>query len=289
MLRVHFLLSLVGLVLVGGTVGGCAEVDANDPGSEREDSVAEASVLWPQGDIYIVLADDIRPALRIEVENTAADLAEMTPIRVHFISDGAESPSGYWLHFDDTPGFGSGGFAPVGVTEGGEANSDLINVRHEFGHIAGLGHTQGRADRDENITVHTDFIAAGRVQEFRVLSDYRLIGPYDSDSIMHYTSWAFAEGPCASMSMGVNEVDECVEVGDARYKLDYSKRYTDWNLSSIAALYCQPRYCGDQCADEARCDAPIVRDALDRLYLWESSEEGLAHAERWPQHRPIGE
>lgn len=71
-------------------------------------------------------------------------------------------------------------------------------IIHEIGHVVGLYHEQSRTDRDDHIVINWDAIASGKESNFWTYGvngaeglDY---GPYDTGSIMHYGSWAFAKG-----------------------------------------------------------------------------------------------
>lgn len=65
---------------------------------------------------------------------------------------------------------------------------------HEIGHAVGLWHEQSREDRDQFIRIHWENIQAGMEHNFNQhITDGDDIGPYDFDSIMHYSATAFSK------------------------------------------------------------------------------------------------
>jgi hypothetical protein len=69
-------------------------------------------------------------------------------------------------------------------------------IVHEIGHVIGLFHEQSRADRDQFITINTSNIQPGKERQFlqsgSVAQD---LWPFDFDSIMLYSPYAFAADP----------------------------------------------------------------------------------------------
>ena len=255
-------------------------------GGDKSDGLIPTRQVWPHGDVYLIVeASEEQEAVVTELHAAAADLELNTGVRVHFIDEPSEAVDGYYVVFNALSGDGTGGVAPVGTRIGGEAHSRARSVRHELGHIIGLAHTQNRVDRDESITIHTQYIREGFEKQFDPLGYLRLVGPYDTNSIMHYTSSAFSTATCAVISIGSSDPEECI-IDGANYIVSAPEAYSDWNYSVIAASYCEPRFCGEFCAEAQRCETQEVQSHIDRLTEWELSSEGLAHAGRWPQHLP---
>lgn len=78
---------------------------------------------------------------------------------------------------------------------------DVGGIVHEILHALGILHEQSRNDRDAFVQINDgtggtpDNILQGRDGNFRKRpSGTRDIGPYDYDSIMHYSAWAFTSG-----------------------------------------------------------------------------------------------
>ena len=64
---------------------------------------------------------------------------------------------------------------------------------HEIGHTVGLWHEQSREDRDAFVVIHWDKIEPGHEHNFNQhIVDGDDVGPYDYDSIMHYSRTAFS-------------------------------------------------------------------------------------------------
>jgi hypothetical protein len=88
----------------------------------------------------------------------------------------------------------SGGMQVINIV-----NWNLRTLRHELGHALGFWHEQSRLDRDAYITVNYANICqdccGGNPCDYNF--DKRPAGggeygPYDFDSIMHYSQWAFS-------------------------------------------------------------------------------------------------
>ncbi len=68
-----------------------------------------------------------------------------------------------------------------------------MNTVHEIGHALGLWHEQSRIDRDRYIQVVWENIHPDHAYNFNQhISDGQDHGPYNYDSIMHYSSKAFS-------------------------------------------------------------------------------------------------
>jgi len=69
-------------------------------------------------------------------------------------------------------------------------------VIHEFMHAIGFFHEQSRTDRDEYVKIVTENILSGREGNFKKYGQDKinhLGAKYDTCSVMHYPSWAFAK------------------------------------------------------------------------------------------------
>ncbi len=71
---------------------------------------------------------------------------------------------------------------------------DKMSIVHELGHVLGLWHEQSRIDRDTYLDVCWENIQEEHLYNFdKHWIDGTLLGPYDYESIMHYSSLAFSK------------------------------------------------------------------------------------------------
>lgn len=66
------------------------------------------------------------------------------------------------------------------------------SIAHEIGHIIGLYHEHAREDRDKYVKIVTENIKKENSNNFNILKNSKIHGPYDYDSIMHYGAKAFS-------------------------------------------------------------------------------------------------
>ncbi|XP_077447062.1 high choriolytic enzyme 1-like [Stigmatopora argus] len=66
-------------------------------------------------------------------------------------------------------------------------------VQHEVLHALGFHHEQVRSDRDDHINILFENIIAGVESNFQKVNTNNLNTPYDFDSIMHYSKFAFSK------------------------------------------------------------------------------------------------
>ena len=104
-----------------------------------------------------------------------------------------------FLRFKEDSGISGSGESPVGrVAQGSQtiklkSTAPTSTIIHEMGHAIGLWHEQSRRDRDTNVEVIFDNILDGEEHNFdKHVDDGLDFGPYDTNSVMHYSSSAFA-------------------------------------------------------------------------------------------------
>ncbi|XP_053281656.1 hatching enzyme 1.2 [Pleuronectes platessa] len=101
-----------------------------------------------------------------------------------------------YLHFYS----GSGCWSYVGRQSRGQAISLQRNgclytgtVQHEVLHALGFHHEQVRSDRDRSVQILTENIIPGKEHNFDKEQTNNLGTPYDFNSVMHYSKYAFSK------------------------------------------------------------------------------------------------
>ncbi|KAM9366932.1 hatching enzyme 1.2-like isoform 2-T2 [Symphorus nematophorus] len=102
----------------------------------------------------------------------------------------------HYLHFFS----GSGCWSYLGRQRGKQNVSLKKNgclytgtVQHEVLHALGFHHEHVRSDRDRFVSIHTDNIQTGRESNFVRRPTNNLGTPYDFNSVMHYSNFAFSK------------------------------------------------------------------------------------------------
>ncbi|KAG7242741.1 hypothetical protein INR49_020116 [Caranx melampygus] len=79
---------------------------------------------------------------------------------------------------------------PVDANEEGE---QIGIVQHEVLHALGFHHEQVRSDRDQHVNILFHNIQEGKESNFRKVDTNNLATPYDFQSVMHYSKYAFSK------------------------------------------------------------------------------------------------
>ncbi|KAG7242437.1 hypothetical protein INR49_022826 [Caranx melampygus] len=66
-------------------------------------------------------------------------------------------------------------------------------VQHEVLHALGFHHEQVRSDRDQHVNILFHNIQEGKESNFRKVDTNNLATPYDFESVMHYSKYAFSK------------------------------------------------------------------------------------------------
>lgn len=112
---------------------------------------------------------------------------------VRFVTYTGSEPN--WITVRNSPA-GQGNSASVGQRAGGVVNIRLWEssgmILHELMHTLGFLHEQSRADRDDYLNLFDCAYANGN---YNISPSSPVVGPYDFDSITHYTAgWGCDEG-----------------------------------------------------------------------------------------------
>jgi uncharacterized protein (TIGR03437 family) len=150
---------------------------------------------WPGAVVHYVIDSGMRnpqravDAIRHWEERTPFRFVERTSesayVRIRSVDSGCSSAVGR-----------TGGEQHVNLADG----CSTVTTVHELGHAIGFWHTQARLDRDRHVRVRYENIerAAWGQYDSR-LSDGVDLGPYDYNSVMHYTDRGFASKPGPTM------------------------------------------------------------------------------------------
>lgn len=137
--------------------------------------------LWPGGVIPYLFESDVTPENRDRARSVMDEIESWAD--VSFIPRAGDEPE--WIAIRNSS-VGNG--ATVGRAAGG-----VVNIRnwewrgmilHELMHTLGFLHEQSRADRDQYIDVDPCVYANGN---YNINSTAPQVGPYDFESVTHYT------------------------------------------------------------------------------------------------------
>lgn len=282
---------LTFLLLVSANCAGLdSEGDYDESGEgDRSDVAISPYGFWPGGDVYLLIAPGFEDtAVGRKLVEAQIELAEHSAIRINFIYDAHQAPAGRYTRFT-ARSEGAGGEAPPGTTSTiGEAEASPESAKHELGHILGLLHTQQRPDRDVHITIHRTHIKDDMLWTFTPQPYKVTIGPYDPGSVMQYGSFAGSRNRCATMTVRdhanpsnpANNPDSCFyqNATDPKHQLDPKLRivssadFSAWNLVNFAVMYCEPEFCGTNCASQERCNAGQVAYHREQYATWLRNE-----------------
>ncbi len=156
------------------------------PAGERGAVVPD---LWPGGVVPYEFDSDVTAANQARVRD-AMDMLEAAA-GVTFVPRTNE-----WSRLL-IGGYG-GNWSQVGMS-GGQQSLSIYNwtspliICHELNHALGRHHQQCRTDRDDYIQVNWDNIDSNYAYNYYI-SNSEEVGPYDFESVMHYSQWGFSTG-----------------------------------------------------------------------------------------------
>jgi hypothetical protein len=166
-------------------------IDANDGSATQALAAVNAPRTWPKGVVYYRFSDRLNATMRERVQRAMAAWERRTVVR--FEHAGPDREAFVLIVPFDEPYCR----ANIGYT-GGRTHMWLNSVcsvgliKHELGHTLGLHHEQSREDRNEHVKILWDNIKPGYKGNFYRYRFGRDVGPYNIDSIMQYSSFAFS-------------------------------------------------------------------------------------------------
>jgi hypothetical protein len=221
---------LVTYEVVDGVAVFEGDIVVEPTGGQTVLSATRPNVTWPGGVIPFTIGPDFDTAALNQIgaaidhwnENTAMQLVDRTN-EAGFVTfrvmDGRCSSR-----------VGSGG-AQQFINLDGDGGCGTGGAIHEIGHAAGLWHEQSRADRDDFVTIQWENISSTACDgecdyNFQTYSDGADWGPYDYDSIMHYTAGAFS----GNGQPTIIPIDPGVTIGGTNV-------LSDGDIAGVASLY----------------------------------------------------
>lgn len=167
------------------------DVDAVDTSTAQGLAAVNAARTWPNGVVYYRFSENLPAYMRDRVKRAMDAWERRTIIR---FEHAGPNRSAFVLIVPFNERYCR---ANIGYT-GGRTHmwlSDVCSVgliKHELGHTLGLYHEQSREDRDDHVQILWDNIQPWATSNFRRYRSGRDIGPYNLDSIMQYSSFAFS-------------------------------------------------------------------------------------------------
>ncbi|XP_047033348.1 zinc metalloproteinase nas-4-like isoform X1 [Helicoverpa zea] len=177
-------------------VGDYAEGDILMPPPQGRNGVREEVLRWPQGHIPYVIEGYFSSEQRETILRAIADYHRLTCLRFvpyngqkDYITIQSKN-TGCWSSVGRI-----GGRQEVNLQSPG-CVSKKGTVLHELLHAVGFMHEQSRPERDDFVTVRYNNIKPGSESNFRKATkkqtnDFSV--PYDYNSVMHYSEYAFSK------------------------------------------------------------------------------------------------
>ncbi|MDF1645680.1 MAG: M12 family metallopeptidase [Legionellaceae bacterium] len=154
-------------------------------------------LLWPDGVIPYVMSESLSLSKQAEILAAMALWEAGTVVRfVKLMPESQLDHLDYVIfqaHAGKTCASSVGREGGVQTLRLAERCSTMM-IAHELGHLMGLWHEQSRLDRDLYVEVVWENIREAHYHNFdRRVGDGQNQGPYDYDSIMHYSETAFSK------------------------------------------------------------------------------------------------
>ncbi|CAB1432695.1 unnamed protein product [Pleuronectes platessa] len=100
-------------------------------------------------------------------------------------------------------------------------------IQHELLHAMGFNHEQTRSDRDDHVRIQLQNVIRGMEHNFRKIQTRNLGTPYDYNSIMHYTRYAFSR----------NREPTIVPIPDSNVAIGRASQMSPTDIIRVNSLY----------------------------------------------------
>jgi hypothetical protein len=92
---------------------------------------------------------------------------------------------------------------------------DAGSIMHEIGHCFGLLHEHQRPDRDQFVEIIFPNIVTGKLDQFEIIASGQMFGPYNCDSIMHYseTGFGIVVNGVQQQTIKIKDTVACASIG----------------------------------------------------------------------------
>jgi hypothetical protein len=200
--------------------------------------------------------NQLSTTLADDIFDTLVEMADKLDNIIEFVRyDGVEPKPANYIRIGN---FGGGCWSYVGRIPGqfqpqplniGSSCLFVDIIEHEMMHALGFFHEQARPDRDDHVIIHWDNIDVSKYVNFEKALEINSRGsPYDYESIMHYTSTAFALDP-QFPTISMKDPKPGVTLGSAL-------TMTNHDMDQLRMLYrCEDtiRTTADNCIDTCPC------------------------------------
>lgn len=189
--------------------------------------------LWPDGIVPYVFDSGVTAANRTAMIDAMAEWENVA--NVDFKARAGEAN---YVYIQNS----TGNWSSVGM-QGGRQDIGIFNwgwrfiMAHELGHTLGFWHEQSRPSRDTYVAIVTECVQPGTGHNFVKTSNYAgEYGPYDFESVMHYSLTAFLRTPTpgsgCTQTIRMKTPDPTIEP-----TVGQRAAFSQWDKTTMSFLY----------------------------------------------------